>query len=482
MNKLIKAAVGAAAVGLPAVLCARAAAFRPKTETTPEPDEVRVDAARAVESLAEMIRCKTVSNTDHSLEDAAEFDKFRAYLSERYPNIRKTCTLEHIGRCGLLYRWPGKVHSGPAVFMAHYDVVPADENSWTHPAFEGQIENGVLWGRGTLDTKGTLVGVVEAAEQLIGEGFVPENDIYFAFSGEEEIAGDSALDIVKTFEQRGIIPQLVHDEGGAVVQNTFPGVAEPCALIGTGEKGQLQVFMEMKSAGGHASAPPPHSIIGRLSKAAVSIEKHPFRFNMTPPAVEMFDTLGRHSSFAYKLIFANFGLFRPVFDLLCRKTGGEINALCRTTTVITQASGSAANNVIPPEASMGINVRLTGGDSTEYVMERLERLAGDPDIAFRHADAHSEASVFSETGDAPGWRRIKSAVQRTWPEAIVSPFLMIAGSDSRHYSRISDHVYRFCPMAMTNEERATIHGNDEHIAVATVEKTVQFYVRLMRMC
>ena len=471
----------AALAALLAVLFIRAAAFRPKNTEKPAPDQVAVDGGRAVESLAEMVRCKTVSNQDHSKEDEAEFQRFRDYLTARYPNIHKTCSLHRVGRNGLLYRWAGRSSDAPSVFMAHYDVVPADPATWTKPPFDALIENGILWGRGTLDTKGTLVGVVEAAEQLIGEGFVPENDIYLAFSGEEEISGDSALDIVKDFESRGVKPAMVLDEGGAVVDSIFPGVKQPCALIGTAEKGQMFLYMDMHSDGGHASAPPPHSILGRLSKAAVAIENHPFPFNLTPPAAEMFDTLGRESTFVYRLIFANLWLFKPVLDSMCKKSGGELNALVRTTTVITQASGSAANNVIPPEASMGVNVRLAGGDTTESAIERLRRVVNDPDITFRRG-VFSEPSVFSETGDAPGWKRMVSAVQRTWPEALVSPYLMIAGSDSRHYSRISDHVYRFCPMAMSSEDRHTIHGNDERIPVETVKKTVQFYVRLMKMC
>lgn len=481
MKKCAKYLLAGALTALPAVLVARAAAFKPKNEEKPAPDEVAVDGDRAVASLAQMVRCKTVSNQEHEKEDEAEFQRFRDYLVSRYPNIHKTCELRRIGRNGLLYHWAGKSHDAPSVFMAHYDVVPADAATWTKPPFDGLIEDGILWGRGTLDTKGTLVGVVEAAEQLIGEGFVPENDIYMAFSGEEEISGDSALDIVKDFETRGVKPAMVLDEGGAVVENVFPGVKQPCALIGTAEKGQLFLYMDMHSDGGHASAPPPHSILGRLGKAAVAIENHPFPFNLTPPAAEMFDTLGRQSSFAYRLIFANLWLFRPVLDTMCKKSGGELNALMRTTTVITQASGSSANNVIPPEASVGVNVRLVGGDTTESAIARLKRVVNDPDITFRRG-VFSEASVFSQTGDAPGWKRMVSAVQRTWPEALVSPYLMIAGSDSRHYSRISDNVYRFCPMAMTTEERHSIHGNDEHIAVPTVKKTVQFYVRLMRMC
>lgn len=476
-NLLISAAI-AAPIG---VMLARTAAFKPEEKPAAVPDDIAVDGARAVESLAQMVRFKTVSNQQHELEDAAEFDGFRAYLVERYPNIHKTCELERIGRCGLLYRWKGRTGGDPAVFMAHYDVVPANEEQWSRPAFEGVIEDGVLWGRGTLDTKGTLAGVVEAAEQLIGEGFVPESDIYLAFSGEEEISGDSALDIVKTLEARGISPALVIDEGGAVVNGVFPGVKQPCALIGTAEKGQMFLYMEMKSQGGHASAPPPHSILGRLAKAVVKIENKPFPFDLTPPAAEMFDTLGRRSTLPYRLIFSNLWLFRPVLDMLCKKSGGELNALVRTTTVTTQASGSAANNVIPPEASVGINVRLTGGQSTQSAIERLQRLAGDRDIVFRKG-VFSEPSAFSATGEAPGWKRIVEAVERTWPEALVSPFLMIAGSDSRHYSRICEHVYRFCPMTLTSEERATIHGNDERIPAATLEKTVAFYLRLMKLC
>ena len=472
--------IPAAVLLLLAVLLLRAAAFRPKEEARPAPDDVPADGARAVESLAEMIRCKTVSDEDNSKEDAAEFDKFRALLVSRYPNIHRACQLRRIGRCGLLYRWPGKSAGAPTVFMAHYDVVPADAANWTKPPFAGLVENGVLWGRGTLDTKGTLAGITEAAEQLIGEGFVPENDVYLAFSGEEEISGASASDIVDDFKARGVTPALVLDEGGAVVDGVFPGVKRPAALIGTGEKGQMRLYMDLKSGGGHASAPPAHSIVGRLSRAAVRIEDHPFPMRLTPPAAGMFDTLGRYSTFAYRLIFANLWFFRPLLDLLCKKSGGELNALVRTTTAVTQARGSAANNVLPPDASFGVNVRLMGGDGSDAALARLRRLAKDPDIAMRRGST-SEPSAFS-AAEGEAWERLRSAVVRTWPEAIFSPYLMIAGSDSRHYCRISDHVYRFCPMAMTKEERAGIHGNDEHIPVEKVKTTVQFYLRLMRLC
>lgn len=471
----------AAVAALLAVLLIRAAAFTPAPTEKPAPDAVEADGPRAVENLAAMVRCRTVSRHDHGTEDPAEFQKFRDLLRQRYPAIHETCTLDFIGRNGLLYRWAGRHGDTPSVFMAHYDVVPADPETWSKPPFDGIFEDGVLWGRGTLDTKGTLVGVVEAAETLIKQGFIPENDIYFAFSGEEEIAGDSAPAIVSELERRGVSPAFVLDEGGAVVEGVFPGVAAPCALIGTGEKGQSALYMEMASNGGHASAPPPHTIAGLLARAVTKVEAHPFPFNLTPPAAEMFDTLGRYSSFAFRLIFANLWLFRGVLDALCKKSGGELNALVRTTVAVTEMSGSSANNVLPPRATVGLNVRLMGGDSSDAAVERLRNTVGNPDIIFRKG-VTSEASAFSETGSAPGWLKLKDAVSRTWPEAIVSPYLMIAGSDSRHYCRISPNVYRFSAMALSKEERGMIHGNDERIPAEKVKTCVQFYIRLMKSC
>ncbi len=216
---------------------------------------------------------------------------------------------------------------------------------------------------------------------------MPENDIYFAFSGEEEIAGDSAKEIVSELERRGVSPALVLDEGGAVVDGIFPGVTAPCALIGTGEKGMFSLYMDMESNGGHASAPPPHTIAGLLAEAVTKIEAHPFPFRLTPPAAEMFDLLGRHSTFAFRLIYSNLWLFRGVLDGICRKTGGELNALVRTTVAVTEMSGSSANNVLPPRASIGLNLRLMGGDGSDAAVERLKTIVKNPDITSARASS-----------------------------------------------------------------------------------------------
>ena len=318
-----------------------------------------------------------------------------------------------------------------------------------------------------------------AADTLIAEGFVPHNDVYFAFSGGEEVNGKGAERIVDWFNKEGITPAMVLDEGGAVVENVFPGVKGSCGLIGIAEKGLMNVEYKCKSAGGHASAPKPHTPVGKLSRACCNMENNPFKSHLTMPVALMFDTLGRHSTFIYRMIFANLWAFKWVLDIICKKSGGELNALMRTTVAFTQMSGSEAPNVIPPEANMVSNIRLNPDDTVETALDYINKTVADKDIEVSLIHGTNPSRI-SRT-DCEGWERVSKAVASTWRGSIVSPYLMVQCSDSRHYGRISDKVYRFSAMDLTSEERATIHGNNERIRVEALEKTIEFYIRIMRM-
>lgn len=462
-----------------AVLIGRAIAFRPQSEPPVEAQPVSVDADAAAAHLAELIRCRTVSYGDPQKAEPAEFESFRAKLAAFYPRVHAQCPLERIGANGLLYRWQGKAADAPTVLMAHYDVVPADQATWSRPPFDGLIQDGVLWGRGTLDTKSTLCGALEAAEALLAQGYTPKNDIYFAFGGDEEIMGDDAPSIVEALHARGIHPALVLDEGGAIVQNVFPGVKTPCALIGTGEKGSMNAEISVRSSGGHASTPPAKTPIGELAEAIRRIERKPFAPQLTPPARELFDTLGRHSTFAYRLLFANLWCFLPVLSALCKRMGGPLNALMRTTVAFTMLSGSPSPNVLPPNASVTANLRLLGGDTPESAIAHLERAASNAKIHCRSLQGNAASPASSSS--SPAYDRVKSAIRQTWPGKLVSPYLMLACSDSRHFCRISENVLRFSPIAMTEEERNSIHGDDERIPVQKLGAIVDFYQRLLRM-
>ncbi len=461
-----------------AVLLIRTAAFKPKKNAEIIEGEETLDRELIVDRLCRLVRCKTVSYRDTSLEDNAEFEKLIAMLPELYPNVFKVCSFTQLPDRGLLFKWEGKNHGDPAVMMAHYDVVPVNEEMWDKPPFEAIVEEGVIWGRGTLDTKGTFNGVLSAADKLIAEGFVPENDMYFAFSGNEETNGQGAINIVDWFEANGITPSMVVDEGGAVVENVFPGVKVPCGVIGIAEKGLMDVQYKVKSGGGHASAPAPHTPVGVLSRACCKIENHPFKSHLTKPVAEMFDTLGRHSTFLYRMIFVNLWCFSGVLDMICKSSGGELNAIMRTTVAFTQMNGSSASNVIPPEATMVSNMRLNPEDNIESALEYLRKTVDDENVEITLLNGMNPSRI-SETY-CPAWDKVASAVASTWRGCIVSPYLMMQCSDSRHYGRISDKVYRFSAMDLTKEERATIHGNNERVRIDCAVKAVEFYVRLMR--
>ena len=460
-----------------AVVLIRTLRFKPKAMPVVSKEEISFDKEKAVENLARLVKCKTVSRIDHVGEVDEEFDKLVAMLPELYPNVYAKCELTTFPDRALLYKWEGKKHDNPSVFMAHYDVVPVNEEDWKKPPFDAVMEDGVLWGRGTLDTKATFGGALFAADHLIQNGFVPENDIYLAFSGGEEVNGPGARHIVDYFEKNNLNPAMVLDEGGAVVEGAFPGLKSACAVIGIAEKGMIDVEYRVKSNGGHASAPKPHTPVGVLSRACVNVEKKPFKSHITKPVAEMFDTLGRHSSFLYKMIFANMWCFGWVIDLLGKMQGGDINALVRTTVAFTQMSGSSASNVIPPEATMVSNLRLNPEDTMESALEYLKGVVDDENVQLSILRGYNPSRI-SRT-DCEGYDRVVNAVASTWLGAIPTPYLMMQCSDSRHWGRISDKVYRFSAMDLTNEERASIHGNNERIRFECVHKACEFFIRIM---
>lgn len=461
-----------------AIICIRALLFVPEKKWTASGDRIFLDEEKILSDMQEMIRCKTVSYNNPELICEEEFQKFQDLLPQLYPKVHEICERQFLGKKGILYHWKGRNSENPIVLMAHYDVVPVKEEQWEKPPFEAIVEEGVLWGRGTLDTKGTLCGIMEAAEKLIAEGYIPEKDIYFSFSGEEEINGTSCDAIVDWFAEHKIHPAMVLDEGGAVVENVFPGVVGESAMIGIAEKGYANIELSELSRGGHASTPPMHTIVGELARAVVQVEKHPFKRQLTKPVAGMFDTLGRHSTFLYKLLFSNLWCFEGVLDLVCKLSGGELNAMMRTTCAVTKMEGSDAFNVLPPKASVGMNLRLMGKDTVKSARAYIEKVIANPNIKVTVTEGRNPSPVSNI--DTDEWQNLCQSVKDTWKDTLVTPYLMMACSDSWHYNRVSDCVYKFSAMKLSKEERALVHGNNERVPVETLVKTVEFYVRLMQ--
>ena len=461
------------------IILIRALLFNPPKTTQLNEEKIDTDKQKIIQDMSDMIKCKTVSNRDESLVDKREFEKFINLLEERFPLIHKNCSLQHLGKNGLLYKLEGLSSEKPSVCMAHYDVVPVEKDGWDKPAFDGLIEDDCIWGRGTLDTKGTLCAVMQALEQLLNDGYTPQNDLYLSFSGEEEIDGESCAKIVEYLKQNGVTPAIVLDEGGAVVENVFPGVTNECALIGIAEKGSVNLDFSCVSSGGHASTPPKNTVTYELAQAIMQIKKHPFKRHFTKPVKEMFNILGRYSSFGYKIIFANLWCFMPLLDMICKMSGGELNAMMRTTLAVTKLDGSNAYNVLPPKASFGVNMRLMEGDTIDSTINLLTKTIKNDNIKIKLVNG-GNPSICSNT-DCDEFLKLKTAISQTWTDAVISPYLMMACSDSRHYCKITDRVYRFSAMKLSKEERAMIHGNNERIPIDTLIKTVEFYIRFLKL-
>lgn len=456
------------------------------------------DADASLERFRSLLRFATISHPDESENDWAEFEGFAAALPGLYPAAHAVLELETVRGHSLLYRWPGtgggsagstqagSTQAGstlaPAVLMAHYDVVPASDEGWVHPPFAAEVvgtgTDRELWGRGTLDDKGALVAILEAVERLARAGFTPERDVYLSFGHNEETAGDAAAAVAALLESRGIRPSLVLDEGGAVVEGVFPGIAAPVAVVGVAERGITTLVLSVEQEGGHASTPPASTATARLARAIVRLDKRPFPARFSTPTIAMVRTLGAHATGIVGIAFRSVRLTRPLLTRVFTRLSRETNAMVRTTLAVTQLSGSAAANVLPERATATLNIRIAVGSSLAATIAHVRAAIDDPLVAIAEVESSEPSPVSPSTGAA--WDTVAASIVSTYPDAIVTPYIQLQASDSRRFTGISDHVYRFTPFEMSADERATLHAVNERIRVATWLRGIEFYATLVR--
>ncbi len=460
------------------VLVIKALNHKPTNDAVEKAAPITVDEARIIESLQTMIQFKTISYQDTSKEDKQAFKAFREYIQTRYPTILSKGDYKEIEDTGFLIHLKGKHHDKSIVFMSHYDVVP-ENGTWQHDPFSGKIIDGKIYGRGTLDTKSTLASILEAMEHLLNEGVTLTHDYYLCFSGDEETRGPSANNIVQYLKTRGVKPSLVLDEGGAVVENIFPGVKKKTAVIGVAEKGYMNVRLSATASGGHASMPPASMPLSDLSLAVSRLHKgNVFKMKTLSVTKAMLTEVSKHSeSFVMRLLFANLWLFMPVIKMNAKKSGGEMLSLFKTTQAFTMAEGSNAMNVLPSTASIGINYRLLQGDTINSTLSRIKKRIKNDTIEVQLEKGAEATSISKTTGL---YDTLTRTIKETWGDVITTPYLMMAGTDSRYHHAISDHVYRFSPMEMTKAERETIHSTEEAIRIDQLLTCVRFYISLIK--
>ena len=433
----------------------------------------------AVAALQALVRIPTVSYAEPDLVDTAAFDAFVAELERHFPLLHRHLELTRIRTHGLLFHWRGRASDRPVVLMAHLDVVPVDEGApWLHPPFSADLVDCAIWGRGTLDDKGCLVGICAAVEQLLADDVTPAQDVWLSFGCDEEVSGQAAPEAVAELERRGVRPWFVLDEGGAVAHQAFPGVDAPVAVIGVTEKGTTSLRLTVEGRGGHASTPARNGPTARLSRAVLRLDRSPFPASTPAPTLELMRRLAPHAPAALAPLMARAERLRPLLTRALIAAGPESAAMTRTTAAVTTLSGSPAHNVIASRATAGVNVRVMVGDTVTGVVEHVRKAIRDDGVRVEVVEAGEPSPVSPYDGDE-AFRLLESTIGELFPDAVASPYVMMAATDGRFFTRISDRVYRFAPYRMTKAQREAIHSYDEHLGVDDFLAGIAWYRRLI---
>lgn len=457
-----------------AVVCVIRAVKAKKSPSQKKPaiSWTKEEENKYAQRLSEMVKVPTVSKKKG--EDYSDFLKLQAVMEKLYPNIFNT--LEKYDFEGNILRvWRGKTPSkGAILLMGHQDVVPAAEKEWTRDPFSGVIDDGCVHGRGSMDCKSTLSAEWSAVEELIEEGFIPEEDIWLFSSVNEENSGGGAVDAAKWFKEQGIRLNAVLDEGGAVIGNVFPGLSQPCAAIGIVEKGFCNLKFVAKGAGGHSSTPPKNTPMARLGMFMAEVEKtEPFRKELVSPIPEMFTNIAGYLTFPLRLVMSNLWLFKGLLAKVLPMFSPMAGAFVRTTCAFTMAQGSEAPNVIPDEAYVICNIRPGVHQKAEESIEVLRNIAKKYDIETEVLLSRDPSNVSSP--ESKEFIYLKKCIDEAIPDVVTIPYLMTGGTDCRQFELVSDNCLRFTPTRLTPEQLAAMHAANESIGVSALAEGVKFY-------
>lgn len=447
-----------------------------------------VDEGAAAERLAQAVRLKTIASATDAGLNQDQFLALHALLEKAFPRLHATLQREVVNGLSLLYTWQGQDPKAKAVLlMAHQDVVPiapGTEGDWQEPPFAGLVKDGYIWGRGSWDDKGNLLSQMEAVEMLIASGYQPPRTVYLAYGADEELGGlRGAARIAELLKSRGVQLDFVIDEGLLVLDGVMPGLKHPAALIGVAEKGYMSVGLTASATPGHSSMPPKKgtSAIAMMAAALNALENDQMPAAIRGVAGEMFDVLAPEMGGFSRVALSNLWLFGPVVQKQL-EAAGSTNAMLRTTTALTIVNAGNKDNVLPGRAEATVNFRILPGDTQGGVMQHVQSAVGKvvPQEHFKIAalPGGKEASKVAPT-DAAQYRLLNQTIREVFPDVLVAPGLMVAGTDSVHYEPLSDHIFKFSPVRADGEDLKRFHGTNERLSVGGYADAIRFYYRLI---
>lgn len=438
-----------------------------------------IDGQKALEVLSKAVQCRTVSHQDTNQTDWNEFTRLADLLAKAYPLCERCRITADVGAYNLVYRFEGEnTQALPVLLTAHLDVVGAQAEAWSHPPFSGIIEDGFLYGRGSFDCKVQTIAILIAFESLLKEGKKPKTTFYVAFGCDEECNGskEGAHTIASYFEKQEQQFAYVLDEGGVVSQRYIKGFKQDIAVVGIAEKGYMDVELSASCRAGHSSTPSFPTALGLVSRSASRLERKAMSPRFTSPVKAMLESLGRQGPFAYRLLFLNRWITKPLLKLVFSRNA-TMNALIRTTIVPTMIVGSDKSNVIAETATATVNIRLLPTQTQQEVLQWIKKVIGNPAVKLEAVrfTAPSEVSPV----EAEAFTDIRKTITACFGNVLVTPYLMLGATDARKYQNLSQCIYRFTPVRMDISEVARMHAPDERISVENIQHAVNFYATLI---
>ncbi len=446
--------------------------------------QVQLDERAAIQRFAKSLTFPSISYTDPALFPTGDFVALRQYLSESFPRVFAQLETEDVSEFSYLMKWPGSnPQLKPILLLSHMDVVPVipgTENEWTHPPFGGVVASGAVWGRGAIDDKAGVLGILEATETLLAQGFAPSRTVYLAFGHDEEVGGQQgAKKIADLLQTRGVTLEFVLDEGGLITDGVVDGIDAPVAVIGPGEKGILSLRLIAAGPGGHSSQPLEYTAAGLVARAVYRLEENPFPIDLSYLS-QFIHNLGSELPLLQRVVFANTWLFEPFAH---RMFSGNSVALAsaRTTTAPTMLKASIKENVLPIQAEAVVNFRILPGDSVQGVIDRVKTIIDDDSIEIERYGFWSEPSEMAST-ESFGYEQLSLSIAQVIPnkDIVIVPRLVIGATDARHFSQISENSYRFMGITVGKEELKGFHGTNERVPEDSYINAVKIYLQLIR--
>lgn len=480
-----------------------------KVPTTDNVEEFKpMPSEKALKRFSKGIQIPTISNEVYAETNFKPFKEFMSYLPQAYPKVYEVMETDTVNQYSLFFRWKGKDNTlKPILFLSHYDVVPvvgydpqtmiatdtlfqADDKAlppieettgnWDYSPFSGAIVNGRIYGRGTLDMKCMLFSLMEGADKLINEGFQPERDIYFAFGHDEEVSGrQGALKIADYFKDKGLSFDAVYDEGGIVAApgSAMESIRIPLGLVGIGEKGFLTLRLKVKGMGGHSSMPPAKGSLDYAAEIICKLNSNQLKARIISPIASFLDNIGGEMDFASRMAIANQWLLKNILLNTFEKSPAS-NALVRTTTAATMIKASDAPNVLSSVTEVTVNFRILPGESVQEIIEHVKRQCKGYDVEYEVISAREPSNI--SPINTRGFEMIKEKASKLYPNAIISSYITIGGTDAYKYEIVSDNVYRFIPIELNSHEQRTIHNENEHISIVNYGRLLWYFEELMK--